>query len=243
MAIDEAFQFHERLNIPVGTLLGDGSLGIFYFPWVIPGIALVSVLGLYFLRFLLHLPAATGLSFLMAATLYIGGAIGVELIGSSHAELHGYENLTYSMIATLEESLEMAGLIVFIWALLNYCADNYKKGDSGLVPNKSLPGFASTASAVLLTTNEGVHELHDHRHPYLTTKDILPGPITNRARRPLADIPPDAYSEQYSAGVAERPSPHNTPNNSAAVVKSLRQYQALVDSYLTNLYRLSTSQR
>jgi hypothetical protein len=64
----------------------------------------------------------------MAATIYIGGAIGVELIGSSHAELHGYENWMYSMIATLEESLEMAGLIVFIWALLNYCAHNYKVG-------------------------------------------------------------------------------------------------------------------
>jgi cellulose synthase/poly-beta-1,6-N-acetylglucosamine synthase-like glycosyltransferase len=128
MAFDEAFQFHERLNIPVGTLLGDGSLGVFYFPWVIPGIALVFVLGLYFLRFLLHLPATTRFKFLMAATFYIGGAIGVELIGSRHAELHGYENWMYSMIATLEESLEMAGLIVFIWALLNYCADNYKVG-------------------------------------------------------------------------------------------------------------------
>jgi hypothetical protein len=31
------------------------------------------------------------------------------------------------MIATIEESLEMAGLIVFIGALLNYCADHYKK--------------------------------------------------------------------------------------------------------------------
>jgi cellulose synthase/poly-beta-1,6-N-acetylglucosamine synthase-like glycosyltransferase len=128
MAYDEAFQFHERLNLPVGTLLGDGSLGVFYFPWVIPGIALVFVLGLYFLRFLLHLPATTRLRFLMAATIFIGGAIGIELIGSSHAELHGYENWTYSMIATLEESLEMAGLIVFIWALLNYCAHNYKVG-------------------------------------------------------------------------------------------------------------------
>jgi cellulose synthase/poly-beta-1,6-N-acetylglucosamine synthase-like glycosyltransferase len=127
MAYDEAFQVHERLNIPVGAILGDGSLGVFYFAWVIPGIALVSVLGLYFLRFWWHLPARTKFSFLMAAACYIGGAIGVELIGSSHAELHGYENLTYSMIATLEESLEMAGLIVFIWALLNYSAGYYKK--------------------------------------------------------------------------------------------------------------------
>jgi cellulose synthase/poly-beta-1,6-N-acetylglucosamine synthase-like glycosyltransferase len=134
MAFDEAFQVHERLNIPVGTLLGDGSLGVFYFAWVIPGIALVFVLGLYFLRFLLHLPATTRLSFLMAATLYIGGAIGVELIGSAHAELHGYENWTYSMIATLEESLEMAGLIVFIWALLDYCADKRSRIKTDLSP-------------------------------------------------------------------------------------------------------------
>src|SRR5688572_29327126 len=130
MAFDEAFQVHERLNIPVGKLLGDGSFGVFYFAWVIPGMALVFGLGLYFLRFLWHLPAATGLRFLLAAISYIGGAIGVELIGSRHAELHGYENWIYSMIATLEESLEMAGLIVFIWALLNYCADNYREGRS-----------------------------------------------------------------------------------------------------------------
>jgi cellulose synthase/poly-beta-1,6-N-acetylglucosamine synthase-like glycosyltransferase len=131
MAYDEAFQVHERLNLPVGALLGDGNLGVFYFPWVIPGITLVFILGLFFLRFLLHLPAATRFRFLMAATLYIGGAIGVELVGSHHAELHGYENWTYSMIATLEESLEMAGLIVFIRALLNHCADKTGE-DSGL---------------------------------------------------------------------------------------------------------------
>jgi hypothetical protein len=63
----------------------------------------------------------------VAAILYIGGAIGVELIGGRYAELHGEENWTYSMITTVEESLEMAGLIVFIWALLEYCADNYKE--------------------------------------------------------------------------------------------------------------------
>lgn len=127
MAIDETFQFHERLNIPVGKLLGDGELGIFYFPWVIPAIVLVIVLGLFFLKFLFDLPARTRFWFMMAAIIYLGGAIGVELIGSNHAELHGFENWTYSVIATIEESLEMGGLIVFIGALLSYCADNYLK--------------------------------------------------------------------------------------------------------------------
>jgi hypothetical protein len=127
MAFDEAFQVHERLTVPVREFLGDGKLGIFYFAWTIPGIALVLILGLFFLRFLLHLSATARLRFLMAASLYIGGAIGVELIEGRYAELHGQQNWTYSMIAVAEESLEMAGLIVFIWALMKYCADNYKE--------------------------------------------------------------------------------------------------------------------
>lgn len=122
MALDEALQFHEQLNLPVGTLLGDGELGAFFYPWVIPGVVLVFVLALGFLRFLRRLPATFRFRFLLAAALYLGGAIGVELIGSSHAELHGTENWAYSMIVTLEETLELSGLIVFIWALLKYLA-------------------------------------------------------------------------------------------------------------------------
>lgn len=127
MAADEAVSLHERLVEPTRKLLGGGKLGVFYFAWVIPGIALVIVLALFFLRFLLRLPTKTRLTFLMAAILYIGGAIGFELIGGRYAELHGLQNLTYGMIATVEESLEMAGVIIFIWALLAYIADNHKE--------------------------------------------------------------------------------------------------------------------
>ena len=127
MAFDEAFQVHERLNLPISKLLGGDNLGIFYFAWVVPCIALLLVLGLFFLRFLLHLQIKTRLRFLMAATIYIGGAVGIELIGGRYAEIHDTQNLTYTMIATVEEGLEMAGLIFFIWALLKYFADNYKE--------------------------------------------------------------------------------------------------------------------
>lgn len=127
MAVDEALSIHEKLVTPVRGLLGDGPLGIFYFAWVIPGIAVVLVLTLFFLRFLLRLPAKTRFTFIVAGTLFIGGALGLELVGGRYAELHGQENLTYSMIATVEESLEMAGVIVFIYALLKYIADNYEE--------------------------------------------------------------------------------------------------------------------
>lgn len=36
------------------------------------------------------------------------------------AELHGYHNLIYATIGTIEETLEMVGVIIFIYALLEY---------------------------------------------------------------------------------------------------------------------------
>jgi hypothetical protein len=127
MSFDEAATVHESLVAPIRPLLGDdGELGFFYWSWVIPGIVLVLLLGVFFRRFLLDLPYKVRLRFLIAAVIYIGGAIGFELIGGRYIELHGDQNLMVSMIATIEESLEMAGLIYFIWALLQYCADNYQ---------------------------------------------------------------------------------------------------------------------
>jgi hypothetical protein len=123
MGYDEVFKVHERLTSPMTRILGDGTPGVPYFAWVIPGLALVFVLMLFFLRFLWHLPQPTRRRFLVAATLYLGGAIGVELVGGQYAKLHGTNNWEFNTFATAEESLEMAGIISFIWALLRHCAD------------------------------------------------------------------------------------------------------------------------
>lgn len=125
IAFDEAFQIHEKLIWPFQRLIGEDNLGIFYFAWVIPAIFIVIMLGLFFLKFLLYLSVTERNRFLLAAALYLGGAIGMELIGGRHVELYGEENWGYSTITTLEESLEMAGLIFFIWALLKYCEEHY----------------------------------------------------------------------------------------------------------------------
>jgi len=125
MGYDEAFQIHEKFILPVRELLGDGSYNILYFAWVVPGIVLVLCLALYFQKFLFRLSAPTRFRFFMAAAIYLGGAIGIEMIGGRHVALHGHQNLTYVMITNLEEGLEMAGLVLFIWALLKYCSENY----------------------------------------------------------------------------------------------------------------------
>lgn len=125
LAVDEGWSFHEMLTGPMQILLGHENLGMFYFTWVIPAIAGVALLGLLFFKFLLRLPPFTQLTFIMAGCLYLGGAIGVEMLGGRYAELHGYQNLTYELFAHLEESLEMAGVILFVHSLLWYLAEQF----------------------------------------------------------------------------------------------------------------------
>jgi hypothetical protein len=125
MAADEILSLHERLIMPVRQLLGTDHYGVFYYAWVIPGILIVVVLALFFSKFLSRLPEKTKSAFLTSGMLYLGGALGLELIGGYYDEINGIHNLTYTMIVTAEECLEMTGVILFIRALLIYMADHY----------------------------------------------------------------------------------------------------------------------
>lgn len=125
MAVDEVMSIHEKLNEPMSRLLGKERFGIFYFPWVAGGIVIVIGTGLFFLKFLRHLRARTRFLFLAAAATYLGGAIVVELIGNYFAAAHGIKSWTFIVSGAVEEGLEMAGMIVFIFALLKYMAEIY----------------------------------------------------------------------------------------------------------------------
>lgn len=125
MTLDEDLSFHELLIAPLRTLLGGQHLGIFFFAWVIPGFALVAAVGAFFLRFLFRLPRRTAIAFVISAAIYLGGALGVELVEGWWREAHGHRNLTYHLLVSLEEGMEMTGIIAFIHALLNYIAKRY----------------------------------------------------------------------------------------------------------------------
>jgi hypothetical protein len=127
MAYDEGAMIHERLIEPIRELLFPDKASIFFFAWVIPGMILVLILGILFLKFVINIPAPSRKRFLISAALYLGGSIGFELIGGWYTENVGTGNLAYTMIVTVEEGLEMAGAITFIWALLQYLSEYYKE--------------------------------------------------------------------------------------------------------------------
>jgi hypothetical protein len=127
MAVDEASSIHELLERPARRLLGRHASGVLHFAWVIFGITFALAFALSYLKFILSLPRPTQSRFISAGAIFLSGAMGVELIGSYYASLHGENNLPYSMLTAIEEGLEMTGVIVFINALLNYIIDHYKE--------------------------------------------------------------------------------------------------------------------
>jgi hypothetical protein len=118
LSLDEAGQLHEKLIDPMRNLLN--ATGFLYFTWIVPFGFLVAIFLLSYSKFLFHLPVSTRKLFVAAGALYIGGAIGVEMLGGYVADTTGQENVSYVIVITLEESLEMLGIVVFIHALTSY---------------------------------------------------------------------------------------------------------------------------
>jgi len=118
LSLDEIAMIHE---MPIDALRDSMQAGgVLYYTWVIPGAILVVLVGLAFLPFWLHLPGRTRLLIFLSAGLFVGGAIGVEMLSGAWADRYGEENLMYSLIITVEETCEMLGVVVLIGALLDY---------------------------------------------------------------------------------------------------------------------------
>jgi hypothetical protein len=118
LAVDEAWSFHERLVEPMDALVGTSLPRFLAHSWVLAGIAGVAAMALVLLRFLLRLPRRLALQLLGAGAVFLGGCIGMEMVGISYYLQTGSLTLTYHLFSTMEESLEMSGVILLLRALL-----------------------------------------------------------------------------------------------------------------------------
>jgi hypothetical protein len=116
---DEVFSIHEIANNKRFKHVWPEGDGYFHFAWVVPYFFLATAVLLFFIKFLLKLPARTRVQFLIAGGLYAGGALGMELLGGKYQHTYGID-LNYFLIITIEESLEMLGMIRFLSAILEH---------------------------------------------------------------------------------------------------------------------------
>jgi hypothetical protein len=120
LSIDEASSVHEMTIVVARTLvawLGWRSSYLSY-PWVIFGMALVALFGVAYFRFFLNLSPRTRLWFAVAGLLYVGGAVGAEMVGAHIDHVVGRESMAYAVEVAVEEGFELLGVIVFLRALL-----------------------------------------------------------------------------------------------------------------------------
>lgn len=115
MSIDESASIHELVVRPLRNAFDLG--GIFYFSWVIPAFFIVVAIAIAYIPFFLHLPRKTALLFFLAGSLYVGGALGIELAGGYLAEKYGEHYPAYILSTIIEETFEIIGLLIFFATL------------------------------------------------------------------------------------------------------------------------------
>ena len=119
MSLDEAARLHEQIgNL---TALLSGRAGMLLFPWVLPFGILALVVGALYLRFLFRLPVHTAATFVAAGALYVGGALGMEIVQALYVGSGGLsQSRTGQLVSTAEEFMEMGGASLFIYGAHGY---------------------------------------------------------------------------------------------------------------------------
>jgi hypothetical protein len=120
LAVDETASIHEQFG-KIGKTLHLNS-GYLYYSWIIPYILFAIIAFFFFLRFLIKLPSATRILFIISGVVYTGAAICFELFEGNISKKYGPNTLNDLLLSSAEEFLEMAGVIIFIYALLRYAA-------------------------------------------------------------------------------------------------------------------------
>ncbi len=128
LSLDELVSIHEHLTMPFRTMFDLN--GIFFLSWVIPAMIILGIFALAYTKFLWRLPVQSRWLFIVAGTIYVTGAVGIEMLDGKYLQMHeaeitsitatGQIAFNYALMTAAEELFEMAGILIFNYALLSY---------------------------------------------------------------------------------------------------------------------------
>ncbi len=122
LGIDEVVMFHEMASSALERL---NLSGPFYFSWIIPGAIFAATIGLLSVRFLWSLNVVTRRLMVLSGIVFLCGALGMEFIAgvifsAAENEEAAIRSVAHVLIQAVEEGLEMAGMAIFLCALVNH---------------------------------------------------------------------------------------------------------------------------
>lgn len=119
LTLDEAAQIHEKLDTDLiwGRIETSGFLA---WPWVILYGGLVAVFLVVFGRFWVELPPAVTWPYAFAAAVYVGAALGFEMLEARVYTEGAGPGPLFDILVTIEEFLEMSAILYAIHTSLRY---------------------------------------------------------------------------------------------------------------------------
>lgn len=122
LAVAKNSAIHETLAVPIRSILKLSKLQ--FYVWVY-GIVVVIFFGLY-RKFLVRLPRRTRLFFALGGVVFLVGAFGFDLLVAYAGRLVDHHSLVYLGLVTLEEALEMSGIVILVYGLLEFMGSELK---------------------------------------------------------------------------------------------------------------------
>lgn len=116
LGFDESAKIHENIGDFIENYVN--AEGYLYFPWSIAYLSAFAVLVILYFPFFLRLSRSTKIKFTIAAVVFVTGAAGFDIISAKEAYENGTATILYSVLYTIEELLEMIGLVLFTGALM-----------------------------------------------------------------------------------------------------------------------------
>ncbi len=125
LALDESAMIHEMANTAIGYYIS--TSGVLFLPWVIAGAIFALLVAIKFIPFVARKSRRTIKLFVIAGAVFVAGALGMEMVASlvfDHAgsEEMGVTSYAHTISQSIEEFLEMLGIIIFMYALVDCLA-------------------------------------------------------------------------------------------------------------------------
>ena len=126
LSVDEAVSIHEVFTKSLRKYVDKDVEVLHLMAWVIPYAVLALGVGVVYLRFLWNLPRRLAIYMVASAAIYVGGAIGVELLtGWLFIEDNQQFGFGYHLAAAAEEAMEMGGIVLFLFAVSDYAEKTF----------------------------------------------------------------------------------------------------------------------
>ncbi len=137
LLIDEFISFHE-LSEQILTLF---NIKVLLFPnaWVLIYAVAFTPIAFAYLRFMIHLPQKTKYLFVFSFIVFVLGAAVTESLELFHMEKYGEDKYYYLYFVTIEETLEMMGLLIFIYALASHLVNELGVSRIKILPERISP--------------------------------------------------------------------------------------------------------